>query len=127
MNLFFRPISDYSLGVAGDYMRPFGYTSLIVGFDFVKHAAVIAGVLLGSFTYANAGAGEATASTYGGRACDIEHGFCAAFTEEHTEKLSSGKCIAAHSLYKDIKGGLMAERNLDFSRDPFMPDYVFKD
>lgn len=91
-------------------------------FGFRIHAAL---VLLPAL--AGAAPAASASSSYGGAAVDIEHEMRPAYSEEHQERFVDGKTVGTHSVFKDPTGRPMAERNLDYSRSPYKPDYVFRD
>lgn len=50
-----------------------------------------------------------------------------AYTEKHQERYRNGRHVATRTLFLTPEGRPMAERELDFARFPFKPDYLFKD
>jgi hypothetical protein len=87
----------------------------------------LAPLLAGLCGAAPAAPGVQAEAPYGGAAVDIEHEMRPAYSEEHRERTADGKFVGTHSLFKDPQGRLMAERDLDYTRFPYKPDYVFKD
>jgi hypothetical protein len=70
--------------------------------------------------------GPASPQSYRGTAFDTER-MVPAYSEEHLERFLQGKHIATQTFYTSPDGKPMAERDLDFARFPFKPDYLFKD
>jgi hypothetical protein len=80
------------------------------------------------FAAISAFSGPDSASTqpYRGTAFDTERSV-PAYTEEHLERFQQGRHIFTQTLYKSPDGKAIGERDLDFARFSFKPDYVFKD
>ena len=70
---------------------------------------------------------EQTVPPFGGKALDTEHGMRPAYSEEHRERYLDGRHVGTFSLFKTPDGGPLGERELDFTRSTYMPDYRFKD
>lgn len=61
-----------------------------------------------------------------GSAFDTERGG-PAYTEEHREIFLQGRLVSTRTIFTAPSGGPMAQRDLDFSRHPFKPEYLYKD
>ncbi|HKP98021.1 MAG TPA: hypothetical protein VJ385_19975 [Fibrobacteria bacterium] len=93
------------------------------------HRIASAAFLAAAVSSASAEAPSASDSTSGpfrGIAFDTERQ-APAYSEEHRERFLHGRHVATQTLFLSPDGKPMAERDLDFARFPFKPDYLFKD
>jgi|GEM_PF-886021 len=69
---------------------------------------------------------DSAAAPYRGSAFDYERKV-PAYVEEHLEVFSKGKRTTSRTNFLGDNGKLFAQRDLNFSRNDFKPDYLYKD
>lgn len=69
---------------------------------------------------------DSSAPVYIGSAYDYERNV-PAYIETQSERYRNGKHVATHTAFAGADGKPIAERTLDFSRNEFDPDYLYKD
>ena len=86
----------------------------------------LAAALFASFSAVVTGADTTTTPAYRGSAYDTERQV-AGYQEEHVEGFVQGKHVFTRTAFLGPDGKRIGERNLDFARFDFKPDYLYRD
>ena len=70
--------------------------------------------------------GQVRHPAYEGKAVDLATG-AELYIEDHKEILEDGRRVGMTSVYRDMSGRVLARRTVDFSKNPFVPDFELVD